>query len=204
MLASQTGGWPALRFTTERLMGTTLSDTTGALVSLLVIVVRANCCVGGHRGSSCCCRRRCCKTTHRTLSVFPARVLAACTCVSLCPSVYSTPFAVAVDRERRALVIAVRGTLSMNDCITDALAGTSKLPHLPPSTPTSTHSIPRVPPLRRGQGLGRAAECRGDGGGGAYPPQPCPSTTLPLPLPLQCHSMSLTTLGTWALLWTAL
>jgi hypothetical protein len=42
---------------------------------------------------------------------------------SVCRSIYSTPFSVSVDRERRALVIAVRGTLSLHDCITDALAG---------------------------------------------------------------------------------
>ena len=35
----------------------------------------------------------------------------------------TSPFVVAVDREKLAIVIAVRGTLSMEDVVTDGLAG---------------------------------------------------------------------------------
>ena len=38
-------------------------------------------------------------------------------------SVHTTPFVVAADREKRAIVVAIRGTLSMEDCVTDGLAG---------------------------------------------------------------------------------
>ena len=52
---------------------------------------------------------------------FPAHTpLLACMWVG---SVCSSPFLVAVDREKRSVVVAIRGTMSMEDAVTDGLAG---------------------------------------------------------------------------------
>ena len=33
------------------------------------------------------------------------------------------PYAIAIDRVRKTVILSVRGTLSINDCMTDLLAG---------------------------------------------------------------------------------
>lgn len=79
-------------------------------------------CCGALCGSAPRIQGDTCSCNEAALGVVAVTSRADLLYASFANRVYSTPFAVAVDRERRALVVAVRGTLSMNDCITDALA----------------------------------------------------------------------------------
>ena len=74
-----------------------------------------------------------CAPSHHAVATFECVLMALLLrrwcdlCGSASGRVQLSPFIVAIDRPRNAIVVAIRATLSMEDVVTDGLAGTYKL-----------------------------------------------------------------------------